>query len=114
MAHDFGGAVTLRAHLLHGSPVASLLLVDVVALRPWGSPFFNLVKDHTDVFARLPEAVHAGALRAYIAGASHRGLTEVQLDELAAPWLTEQGRPAFYRQIAQADERFTDDFAGRL
>jgi pimeloyl-ACP methyl ester carboxylesterase len=38
----------------------------------------------------------------------------VQLDELAAPWLTEQGRPAFYRQIAQADERFTDDFAGRL
>jgi pimeloyl-ACP methyl ester carboxylesterase len=114
VAHDFGGAVSLRAHLLHGCPVASLLLVDVVALRPWGSPFFNLVKDHPDVFARLPEAVHAGALRAYIAGASHRGLTEVQLDELAAPWLTEQGRPAFYRQIAQADERFTDDFAGRL
>ena len=83
-------------------------------LRPWGSPFFNLVKDHPDVFARLPEAVHPGALRAYIAGASHRGLTEVQLDELAAPWLTEQGRPAFHRQVAQADERFTDDCAGRL
>ncbi len=49
VAHDFGGAVSLRAHLLHGSPVASLLLVDVVALRPWGSPFFNLVKDHPDV-----------------------------------------------------------------
>jgi pimeloyl-ACP methyl ester carboxylesterase len=83
-------------------------------LRPWGSPFFILVKDHPDVFARLPAAVHAGALRAYIAGASHRGLTEVQLDELAAPWLTEQGRPAFHRQVAQADERFTEGCAGRL
>ncbi|SHN86058.1 hypothetical protein SAMN05660350_03869 [Geodermatophilus obscurus] len=38
----------------------------------------------------------------------------MQLDELAAPWLTEQGRAAFYRQIARADERCTDDFAGRL
>ncbi len=114
VAHDIGGAAALRAHLMHGSSVASLMLVDVVALRPWGSPFFNLVKDHADVFTRLPEAVHAGALRAYIGGASHLGLTEAQLDELTAPWLTEQGRPAFYRQIAQADERFTDDFAGRL
>lgn len=33
VAHDFGGAVSLRAHLLHGVPCASLALVDVVALR---------------------------------------------------------------------------------
>ncbi|WP_368839260.1 alpha/beta fold hydrolase [Kocuria sabuli] len=39
IAHDYGGAVSLCAHLLHGAPFASLCLVDAVALRPWGSPF---------------------------------------------------------------------------
>lgn len=64
VAHDFGGAVSLRALLLHGAHFASLCLVDVVALRPWGSPFFRLVHDHTEVVAELPLAVHAGALTA--------------------------------------------------
>ena len=30
-------------------------------------------------------------------------------DLLAAPWLGERGRAAFYRQIAQADQRHTDE-----
>jgi pimeloyl-ACP methyl ester carboxylesterase len=64
IAHDYGGAVALRAHLLHGARFASLALVDVVALAPWGSEFFGLVRDNHDVFTRLPAAVHAGALRA--------------------------------------------------
>src|SRR4051794_6343789 len=66
VAHDYGGAVTLRAHLLHDSRVASIALVDVVALRPWGSDFFRLVHDNAEVFGALPRAVHEGALRAYI------------------------------------------------
>ncbi|MCZ2847905.1 alpha/beta fold hydrolase [Modestobacter sp. VKM Ac-2978] len=108
IAHDFGGAVALRAHLLHGARYTSLALVDVVALAPWGSPFFRLVHDHADVFAALPPAVHAGAVRAYIASASHRGLSASQLDALVEPWTGPEGQSAFYRQIAQADEAFTD------
>ena len=108
VAHDVGGAVALRAHLMHGSAVSSLALVDVVALRPWGSEFFRLVRKHADVFAALPSAVHEGALRAYINGASHRGLTPAALDKLARPWLDGVGQAAFYRQIAQADEVYTD------
>ena len=48
-------------------------------------------------------------MEAYIAGASHRGLTGAQLDALTVPWLSPEGQGAFYRQIAAADERFTDD-----
>lgn len=107
VAHDFGGAVALRAHLLHECGFASMALVDVVALRPWGSDFFRLVRDHADVFAALPPAVHEGALRAYIGGASHRGLTAEALDALALPWLDDVGQAAFYRQIAEADESYT-------
>lgn len=109
VAHDFGGAVALRAHLLHAAAYRSLCLVDVVALRPWGSDFFRLVHDHSDVFTALPPAVHRGALEAYVAGASHRGLTDDDLAMLTEPWLTIEGQQAFYAQIAQADERFTDD-----
>jgi pimeloyl-ACP methyl ester carboxylesterase len=109
VAHDYGGAVALRAHLLHGAPFASLALVDVVALAPWGSPFFALVRDHPDVFSRLPAAMHLALVRAYISGASHRGLRPEQLDMLVEPWAGEEGQAAFYRQIAQADEAFTDD-----
>lgn len=109
VAHDYGGAVALRAHLLHGSPFASLLLVDVVALRPWGSPFFRLVRQHPDVFKALPTVVHRGALEAYLGTASHRGLRHEDLVMLTGPWVGEEGQAAFYEQIAQADERFTEE-----
>jgi len=109
VAHDYGGAVALRAHLLHGRRFASLALVDVVALRPWGSDFFRLVGEHPGVFTALPPAVHEGALRAYIRGAGHRRPTDSELELLTAPWLGEEGQAAFYRQIAEADQAYTDE-----
>jgi pimeloyl-ACP methyl ester carboxylesterase len=109
IAHDYGGAVALRAHMLHGSRYASLALVDVVALAPWGSDFFRLVHEHAEVFTAVPAAIHGGIVRAYIAGASHAGLTAEQADILVAPWLGDVGQAAFYRQIAEADQRYTDE-----
>ena len=113
VAHDIGGAVALRAHLLHAATYASLCLVDVVALAPWGSDWFRLVRDHAETFAAVPEPVHRGAVEAYVAGASRRGLTDEQLGVLVEPWLGDVGRAAFYRQIAQADQRFTDEVEAR-
>lgn len=109
VAHDFGGAVALRARLLHGSEYRSLCLVDVVALSPWGSPFFTLVKENADVFPQLPPDIHRAAVEAYVRGASHRGLRDDDLEMLTTLWLTPSGQRAFYRQIAQADERFTQE-----
>lgn len=113
VAHDYGGAVSLRAHLLHGADYASLALVDVVALAPWGSEFFNLVRENAATFTALPPAIHEAAVRAYISGASHLGLTERQLDMLAEPWQGPAGQAAFYRQIAQADQAYTDEVEPR-
>jgi pimeloyl-ACP methyl ester carboxylesterase len=110
VAHDVGGAVALRASLLGRARYASLCLVDVVALRPWGSEFFRLVHDHADVFAALPARVHRGAVEAYIRGASFRGLGDRDLESLVQPWLGAEGQTAFYRQIQEADERFTAQF----
>lgn len=113
VAHDYGGAVALRAHILHQRAYASLALVDVVALAPWGSDFFRLVRDNAKVFAALPPAIHEGAIRAYVRGASHRGLTDDQTQMLVDPWLGPVGQAAFYRQIAQADQAYTDEVEPR-
>ncbi|MEV0598639.1 alpha/beta hydrolase [Streptomyces sp. NPDC050315] len=109
VAHDFGGAVALRAHLLHGAEYSRLALVDPVALAPWGSPFFRLVGEHAPVFEQLPPALHLALVREYIRSASHRGLSDDVAGELARPWSGETGQAAFYRQIAQADQRYTDE-----
>ena len=113
LAHDFGGCVALRAHLLHGAGYSRLALVDPVALAPWGSPSYRLLGGHAEVFGRLPPALHEALVREYVSSASAPGLHPQVLDQLAAPWLGEDGQSAFYRQIAQNDQRFTDEIEGR-
>lgn len=112
-AHDFGGAVALRAHLLHGARYRALALVDPVALAPWGSPFFRLVGEHPEVFEQLPPALHRALVGEYVSSASSPGLHPAVLARLVEPWLGDPGQAAFYRQIAQADQRHTDEVQDR-
>lgn len=107
LAHDMGGAVALRAHFLHGRDFARLILMNVVALRPWGSSFFDHVRRHVDAFAGLPPPIHGALVEAYIRGALVGDLPLGDVDALVAPWLDAPGQASFYRQFAQADERFT-------
>ncbi|MEU9356852.1 alpha/beta fold hydrolase [Streptomyces sp. NPDC048301] len=112
-AHDFGGCVALRAHLLHGARYRRLALVDPVALAPWGSPAYRLLGGQAETFGELPPELHRALVREYVGSASHRGLHPAVLDRLVAPWCTGTGQPAFYRQIAQNDQRFTDEIQHR-
>ncbi|MFI0242368.1 alpha/beta fold hydrolase [Streptomyces sp. NPDC016845] len=113
VAHDFGGCVALRAHLLHGAAYSRLALVDPVALEPWGSATYRLFSEHADVFRQLPGDLHEALVHRYISSASHHGLHPDTHARLVAPWLTAAGQDAFYRQIEQNDQRFTDDVQGR-
>lgn len=114
VAHDFGGATALRAHLLNGRDYRSLTLIDPVAIRPWGSPFVQTARDYETVFAGLPAYIHEAILRAYLAGTVFHALREEELALYMKPWLGAQGQAAFYRQIAQMSERFTDEIESRL
>lgn len=107
IAHDFGGATTLRAHLLHGCAFERYALMNVVAMRPWGSAFFDHVGRHVTAFQGLPPHIHAAILKAYIQGALVSDLSDDDFSQLAAPWLTAEGALSFYRQFAQADEVYT-------
>ncbi|ASO20398.1 pimeloyl-ACP methyl ester carboxylesterase [Actinoalloteichus hoggarensis] len=113
VAHDIGGAVALRTALVSGVRFARLALLDAVCVRPWGSDFFRLVRENSEVFGQLPGSLHEALVRRYLASAAHRVLPAAVVDELAAPWLGAVGQAAFYRQIAQADERLTEELVGR-
>lgn len=107
VAHDFGGAATLRAHLLHGCDFERYVLMNVVAMRPWGSAFFDHVGKHVEAFQGLPPHIHRAIVEAYIKGAMVSEIAGDDFAELVAPWLTEDGAASFYRQFAQADEKYT-------
>jgi pimeloyl-ACP methyl ester carboxylesterase len=108
LAHDFGGATALRGYYLDGLRYRRLTLVDPVALAPWGSPFVAHVRQHEAAFAGLPDYAHEALVRAYVAGAVHRPMSDAAMQLHCAPWLGDTGKPAFYRQIAQMDQRHTD------
>ncbi len=114
VAHDFGGATTLRAHLLHECEFERYLLMNVVAVRPWGSAFFDHMGRHVDAFQGLPPHIHKALVTAYIEGALVNGIPGDDLEALVAPWLTKDGAPSFYRQFAQADETYTAEVEPRF
>ncbi|MFZ3568026.1 alpha/beta fold hydrolase [Streptomyces sp. BH097] len=114
VGHDFGGCIALRAHLVHGAAYARLALVDPVAVRPWGSPTYRLLGEHSDVFRQLPPDLHEALVHRYIASGSHHGLHPETHARVVAPWLTEAGKDSFYRQIEQNPLwAATDDIQGR-
>jgi pimeloyl-ACP methyl ester carboxylesterase len=71
VGHDFGGAITLRAHLLEGRDFRAIALIDAVALSPWGSPFYRLVQDHVGVFRQMPAYMHEAMVAAYVRDATY-------------------------------------------
>lgn len=113
-AHDFGGAITLRAHLLHGCAYDRYVLMNVVMMRPWGSAFFDHVGRHVEAFLGLPPHIHSAVVSAYIGGALVQPLDPQDRAALEEPWRDADGQHAFYRQFAQADEALTAEIEPRL
>jgi pimeloyl-ACP methyl ester carboxylesterase len=112
IGHDFGGTTVLRSHLINKCSFSKIILIDPVAISPWGSPFFKHVKKHESVFSEVPDYIHKAIVKAYIETASYRPLDEKILNQTVSPWINE-GKKAFYRQIAQADSKFTDEIQSK-
>lgn len=113
LAHDFGGATALRAYYLNGLRYSSLTIFDAVALTPWGSPFVQHVRQHEAAFAGMPDYMHQALLRAYLQTAACNPLSDEAMQVYSSPWLGAVGQAAFYRQIAQMDEKFTREVQDR-
>ncbi|WP_010484947.1 alpha/beta fold hydrolase [Pseudomonas sp. S9] len=112
VAHDFGGATALRCRILNQLAYTTLTLIDPVAIAPWGSPFVQHVRQHQQAFNGLPGYIHEAILAAYIQGSVCHPMAEHDLQHYTKPWLGEGRQGAFYRQIAQMDQRYTDEVQG--
>lgn len=109
VGHDFGGTTVLRTHLLNKREFDKIVLIDPVAISPWGSPFFQHVKAHEEAFAGVPDYIHEAIVRAYVKTAAFKPIEDAILDMIVLPWTKQDGKAAFYRQIAQANAGYTDE-----
>jgi pimeloyl-ACP methyl ester carboxylesterase len=113
IAHDHAGLMSLRAYLLHDCQYASLCLIDVVSIGPFGQPLFKTVAENPQHFQQLPNMAFEGILESYIRNAAHEELSKDTMQALKAPWMKEGGKAGFIRQLCQADSRSTEDVEGR-
>jgi pimeloyl-ACP methyl ester carboxylesterase len=113
IAHDHGGLMSLRAHLLYACQYNSLCLMDVVAIGPFGQPLFKSVADNPEAFENLPNMAFEGILESYIRNAAHTVLNSETMRMLKAAWLAESGQKGFVRQLCQAACRSTEEVEGR-
>lgn len=110
VAHDHGGLMSLRANIIHGCDYASLCLINVVALGPFGQPLFKLVAENEGVFTALTGPVFEGVVEAYIRDAAHKDLGKETMAILKSPWTSsDEGRRGFVRQMIQANSRSTEE-----
>ena len=109
VGHDFGGSTVLRTHLISGRDFEKIVLIDPVAVSPWGSPFFQHVKAHEAAFAGVPDYIHKAIVRAYVETAAFKPIDAATLEMIVLPWTGPGGKAAFYRQIAQANSAYTDE-----
>jgi pimeloyl-ACP methyl ester carboxylesterase len=110
IAHDHGGLMCLRAHLIHNFHYASLCLINVVAIGPFGQPLFKLIAENEAVFNELTGPVFEGVVEAYIRDAAYTDLGKEKMEMLKRPWLSDaNGRKGFIRQMVQANSRCTEE-----
>lgn len=113
VGHDFGGAIMLRTHLLEGCKFGAIALIDAVALSLWGSPFYRLVQEYSGVFKQIPAYMHRAVVAAYVRDATYNPMADEAMEPYLEPWLGAEGQDAFYRQISQNDQRYTDEIEPR-
>ena len=109
IGHDFGGTTVLRTHLLEKRNFQKIILIDPVAIGPWGSPFFAHVNQHEEAFKGIPSYIHESIVSTYVQGAQHKKMDDETLKGIIKPWIGTIGQNAFYRQIAQANQKYTDE-----
>ncbi|KAH7368471.1 Alpha/Beta hydrolase protein [Plectosphaerella cucumerina] len=113
VAHDHAGLMSLRAHLLHDCQYASLCLIDVVAIGPFGQSLFKSVAENPRHYEGLPDVEFEEILERYIRDAAFAEVPKETMDMLKKPWLSDEGKRGFVRQLCQADSRNTDAVEGR-
>ena len=113
IAHDAGAPVVLGAHLLHHVELDRLVLLDAATLNPCISANSAHARRYLEAYQTMPPALHEVILRKQITSAMHGEMPDEAFWGYFRPW-SGPGQAAYYRFLAQLDERYLDDIAARL
>ncbi|WP_375401253.1 alpha/beta fold hydrolase [uncultured Amnibacterium sp.] len=110
VACDIGGAIALRALLLEGAAYSDLTLFDAVTGGEWERGLFALIREHHEVFERLPAYAHEALVAAHLRNGTRQGYRPGVLETYLQPWLGAGGQAAFYRQYRQLSQADTAEY----
>jgi pimeloyl-ACP methyl ester carboxylesterase len=113
VAHDAGAPVVLGAHLLRHVELDRLVLLDPATLNPCISADSLHARRYLEAYQTMPPGLHHAILRTHIASAMYHPMPDEVFWGYFRPW-SGPGQAAYYRFIAQLDERYLDDIAARL
>jgi len=108
--HDIGGAILLRAHLLHHRSLRQLALVDAVVLTPWITPTTRHIQAHLDVYRTMPNHIFDRVAAAHLRTAVHGDFDEGAFAAYHGRWQGAQGQTAYLHKVAHFDEEHTRQF----
>ncbi|GAA2455283.1 alpha/beta hydrolase [Actinomadura vinacea] len=114
VGHDIGGAVVLRAHLIHRVPARRIALLDAAILEPWLTPFTEHMRRHQDAYRTMPEHVFADIVGPRMRTATHRPMADAVARAYLAPWAGPEGQRRWVDQAAAVTADDTREVVARL
>jgi len=110
VGHDIGGAILLRAHLLHERSFRQLALIDAVVLAPWITPTTRHIQAHLDVYGTMPNHIFDRVAAAHLRTAVHGAFDENAFAAYHGRWQGIAGQTAYLHKVAHFDEQHTRQF----
>jgi pimeloyl-ACP methyl ester carboxylesterase len=114
VGHDIGAATVLRAHLVHGTPAAALVVADAAVLSPWVTATAAHMQANLATYRTMPNAAFTALITAHLRTTSAVGLDaeaeRAYLDRFAGP----DGQQRYLDHVAGFSEDDTRDVVARL
>jgi len=108
--HDIGGAIVLRAQLLHERRFRRLALIDAVVLAPWVTPTTRHIQAHLDVYRTMPNHIFEQITAAHLRTAVRRDFDPEAFAAYQGRWQGVDGQAAYLQKVADFDEADTREF----
>lgn len=115
VAHDIGGGVAQLLAVHHPEKVRKLVLMDSVCFDSWPIPEFEPLQ-LPEAEAKMSLKEFVGMMRGFMPNGVHN--KSVMTDELIAmylaPWSSEDGKRAFFRNLRRLNKEYTQAIADKL
>ncbi|MET4102825.1 2-hydroxymuconate-semialdehyde hydrolase [Roseovarius sp. MBR-38] len=115
VSHDIGGGVAQIIAVRHPERVKKLVLSSAVCFDSWPIPEFAPLQQ-PDAEAGMPLDAFIDMLRGFLPDGVYRAesLTEEASNIIMAPWSSEEGKRALFRNFRRLNPEYTQAIAGEL